>query len=229
MPGAEGSRGDATRRRLIEAGLALFGKLGYNGVSTRSLARTAKVNLAAIPYHFGGKEGVYLAVVDHLAGTFAPPLQALVQEIDRDLALMRTRPEIEALLARFIGTMARIILGGEQRALRARFMMREQLQPTAAFDHLYARFIEPVHRGMARLVGRLLEIEPDDPATILRVHALFGQILAFAVAQATIRRRLGWRGDYTPEQIERIASIVVEMTLAAANTRPVPRRTAKSK
>lgn len=208
----------------------LFGKLGYDGVSTRALAKAAKVNLAAIPYHFGGKEGVYLAVVGHLAGTIAPPLQALVQEIDRDLALARTRPEIEALLARFIATMARIMLGGEQRALRARFMMREQLQPTAAFDHLYARFIEPVHRCVTRLVGRLLEAEPEDPATILRAHALFGQILAFAVAQATIRRRLGWKGDYTPEQIERIASIIVETTLAALNTRLAPlRRVAKAK
>lgn len=193
-------------------------------MSTRALAKAAKVNLAAIPYHFGGKEGVYLAVVNHLAGTVAPALQAMVQEIDRELARATTRSEIEALFACFVATMARIVLGGEQRVLRARFMMREQLQPTAAFDHLYARFIEPVHRCVTRLVGRLLDADPEDPTTILRAHALFGQILAFAVAQATIRRRLGWKGDYTPEQIEQIASIVAETSLAALAARPVRRR-----
>ena len=215
----EASRGDPTRQRLLEAGLELFGKYGFDGVSTRALAAAARVNLAAIPYHFGGKEGVYLAVVDHLASAVERPLSAMVREIEAALARPRSRAETEALLARLIGTLAKILLGSDQQALRIRFMMREQLQPTAAFDRLYARFIEHVHRCVARLVAALLDSDPETPATILRAHALFGQILGFAVAQATIRRRMGWKGDFTPAQIEEIAGIVVEMTLASLGSR----------
>jgi AcrR family transcriptional regulator len=215
----EASRGDPTRQRLLEAGLELFGKHGFDGVSTRALAAAARVNLAAIPYHFGGKEGVYLAVVDHLASAVEGPLSAMVTEIEAALGRPRSRAETEALLARLIGTLARILLGGDQQALRIRFMMREQLQPTAAFERLYARFIEHVHRCVTRLVAVLLGTDPEAPATILRAHALFGQILGFAVAQATIRRRMGWKGDFTPAQIEEIAGIVVEMTLASLGSR----------
>jgi len=211
----ETSRGDPTRQRLLEAGLQLFGKYGFDGVSTRELAKTAGVNLAAIPYHFGGKEGVYLAVVDHLASAVEKPVNAMVAEIDGALDRTRSRADTEDLLARLIGTLARILLGSDQQALRIRFMMREQLQPTAAFERLYARFIEHVHRCVTGLVARLLDSDPNEPLTILRAHALFGQILGFAVAQATIRRRMGWKGDFTPAQIDEIAGIVVEMTLAS--------------
>jgi AcrR family transcriptional regulator len=220
----ETSRGDPTRQRLLEAGLELFGRYGFDGVSTRALAAAARVNLAAIPYHFGGKEGVYLAVVDHLAAAVEGPLSATVAEIDAVLDRSRSRAETAALLGHLIGTLTRIMLASDQQALRIRFMMREQLQPTAAFERLYARFIEHVHRCVTRLVAALLDADPEAPATILRAHALFGQILGFAVAQATIRRRMGWKGEFTPAQIEEIAGIIVEMTLASlgAKARSVP-------
>jgi AcrR family transcriptional regulator len=209
---------------LLEAGLELFGRYGFDGVSTRALAAAACVNLAAIPYHFGGKEGVYLAVVDHLAAAVEGPLSATVAEIDAVLDRSRSRAETAALLGHLIGTLTRIMLASDQQALRIRFMMREQLQPTAAFERLYARFIEHVHRCVTRLVAALLDADPEAPATILRAHALFGQILGFAVAQATIRRRMGWKGEFTPAQIEEIAGIIVEMTLASlgAKARSVP-------
>ncbi|HWA44974.1 MAG TPA: CerR family C-terminal domain-containing protein [Hypericibacter adhaerens] len=216
----ESSRGDPTRQRLLEAGLRLFGKHGFDGVSTRELAKAAGVNLAAIPYHFGGKEGVYLAVVDQLASTVEKPLSAMVAEIEAAFDRARGRAEIEALLARLIGTLARILLGSDQQALRIRFMMREQLQPTAAFERLYARFIEHVHRCLTRLVARLLDADPETPQAILRAHALFGQILAFAMAQATIRRRMGWKGEYSAAQIDEIVGIIVEMTLASLRSGP---------
>jgi AcrR family transcriptional regulator len=57
----------ATRNRLLAAGLELFGRDGFDAVTTRQIADAAGVNQAAIPYHFGGKEGVYRAVTDHIA------------------------------------------------------------------------------------------------------------------------------------------------------------------
>ncbi|MFP4031684.1 MAG: TetR family transcriptional regulator, partial [Desulfococcaceae bacterium] len=59
-------RGDETRRALIHAGLELFGEYGIKGTSTRMLAELSGANVAAIPYHFGSKRGLYLAVVAHI-------------------------------------------------------------------------------------------------------------------------------------------------------------------
>ncbi|HJV65196.1 MAG TPA: TetR family transcriptional regulator [Geomonas sp.] len=51
------------RTQLIAAATPLFARRGLNGVSTRELARAAGVNISMISYHFGGKAGLYEAVL----------------------------------------------------------------------------------------------------------------------------------------------------------------------
>ena len=66
---ARRDRGAETRAQLIEAALDVFGRLGYEGASTREIAKTANANLAAIVYHFGSKEALYIAVAEHVVAS----------------------------------------------------------------------------------------------------------------------------------------------------------------
>ena len=79
---------DEPRQRLIEAGLDLFGKYSFDGASTRMLAERAEVNLAAIKYYFGGKEGLYLAVADEIVeqvdGLLGPQLAKIRLVLQRE-------------------------------------------------------------------------------------------------------------------------------------------------
>ncbi|SMP72151.1 TetR/AcrR family transcriptional regulator [Anoxynatronum buryatiense] len=43
----------------------LFALNGYNATSTRDIVREAEVNISAIAYHFGGKEGLFLSLFDN--------------------------------------------------------------------------------------------------------------------------------------------------------------------
>ncbi len=88
-------------------------------------------------------------------------------------------------------------------------MLREQLQPTAAFEVLYEGLIRPIHEAISMLTSRLLGGAADETETILRAHAVLGQVLAFEIGRATILRRLGWP-SFAPEQIEQIAAIAAE-------------------
>ena len=42
----------------------LFAELGFDGASTRLIAKEAGVNMAMLNYYFGGKEGLYLDVME---------------------------------------------------------------------------------------------------------------------------------------------------------------------
>src|SRR5919108_1521442 len=53
----------ATRDALLTAGAELFAERGYDGVPVAAIAQKAGVNKAMINYHFGGKRGLYLAIV----------------------------------------------------------------------------------------------------------------------------------------------------------------------
>ena len=58
------NRAEITREKLLSAALDVFGRYGFDGTSTRQLSEAAGVNLQAIPYYFGSKEGLYLAVLE---------------------------------------------------------------------------------------------------------------------------------------------------------------------
>jgi hypothetical protein len=58
---------DITRERVLKAAQRLFADYGYKDTSVRAAVTRARVNQAAINYHFGGKEGLYRS-----GGSFDP-------------------------------------------------------------------------------------------------------------------------------------------------------------
>jgi AcrR family transcriptional regulator len=52
------------RARILEAATKLFAELGYEGASTRQIAKEAGANMAMINYYFGSKEGVFMELMN---------------------------------------------------------------------------------------------------------------------------------------------------------------------
>ncbi len=75
--GRPAGKSDA-RDRLLVAGRRHFLRLGYDKATIRGIADEAGVNHALVKYHFGGKEGLFKAVMDLLA----TPGQAFDQVAD---------------------------------------------------------------------------------------------------------------------------------------------------
>lgn len=71
------------RSQLIAAATPLFAFKGLSGVNVREIGRAAGVNPSLISYHFGGKEGLYAAVLrEQFAG-----LGRIAELADSDLAV----------------------------------------------------------------------------------------------------------------------------------------------
>ena len=193
-----------TRQRLIDAGLEIFGTYNLEGVTTRQLAELAGVNQAAIPYYFGGKEGLYFAVIEHLFSANFAVIGPVVIALQGELASKKpTRDEALALLKKLLNTMLERILARKASSTWARIIMREQMQPTQAFSLIYEKGIRRVHEAVAMLLAIILEKKPTDRRVILRSHMVVGQILIFLAGRETIRRRLNLTG-YTDEEVKEI-------------------------
>ena len=54
---------EITRERILKAAERLFADRGYEETSIRAIVAKARVNQAAINYHFGGKDGLYREVL----------------------------------------------------------------------------------------------------------------------------------------------------------------------
>jgi TetR/AcrR family transcriptional regulator len=83
----------ATRRALMAAGSELFSERGFDGVALEDLASRAGFNKALVSYHFGGKRGLYVAILDSTFAAMAERLKAI--EADA--------PSARAVLHGFVG------------------------------------------------------------------------------------------------------------------------------
>lgn len=196
----EAARGDATRQALVAAATNVFARDGFHAVSTREIARTAKVNQALIGYHFGGKEGLYLAVFDHitqqLQAGLGPVVGVIAEHLQRPAArgvaaAARQREEALQMLLQLLDGMA-AMLSSEASAPWAQLIMREQQSPTEAFARLYDGFMGRVLPLVTELVRR---VRPQlSLAEAQLVTATFmGQVMVFRIARAGVLRHMGWK------------------------------------
>ena len=190
--------------RLLEVAVREFGQKGLEGASTRGIAAAAGTAMSSITYHYGGKEGLYLAAADYIA----QQMEGVAERLDTG-ALPDTpeaaRVAIQTILGRMIDKLA-----GKQTMPWSMFIMREQMSPTEAFDRIYAG-------PMGALMGRLVELvcvatgRREPSVSRVAVVTLFGQVLAMRAARATCAR-LFERPVDSPELIAEVRARV------AANT-----------
>jgi len=81
------------RSSILSAAEILFSELGYEGTSTRQIAKEAGANMSMINYYFGSKEGVFLEIMNKRIKDFTaqlisinedriPPMQKLFKVIE---------------------------------------------------------------------------------------------------------------------------------------------------
>ena len=70
-------------------------------------------------------------------------------------------------------------------------MMREQAAPSENFDLIYNKTLKPLHELFSKALSVATGEDPASTKVVLRTHAVFGQVLTFKLARATILRRLG--------------------------------------
>lgn len=203
------SRADQAKARLLEAGLQCFAKHGPDGVTIREIARVSGQNSASITYYFGGKEGLYRAVLNAVMRFFRTQVQEAARVWDALSDSDFGPDQAVATLKRIQRNFALGILTNAQSAQFALLMVREQTQPTAAFEDLYRETIEPLHRMVSHILARITGDEPGSPRAALRAHTLIGQLQSFVMARETLLRRMDWDG-YDTERAAAVADMLAE-------------------
>lgn len=196
------------KQRLMDAGLDLFGKFSFDGASTRMLTNRAEVNLSAIQYYFGGKEGLYRQIVRSIAVEVGSLVSPRLNEIEIQL---RENPSPEQGIELFCDLIDFLIgqfLGSPRTQKWLSIVVREQMEPTEAFDVLYDGFLGPIFDCCFRLVSAASGASENDPEVRVRTYALMGQLLTFHISRASIRRNLSWI-DYGDEEVKAIRNTIL--------------------
>lgn len=204
---------ESARERLLQAATDVFGRHGYDAATTRMIASEAKVNIAAIPYYFSSKEGLYLAVIDHLVGLVACQLADIRTRVHgSDFTGTTGSAEAAELLELLLERMIGFMVGSPQAQRVSRIILREQLYPTSAYDRIFSGFMAPALDVIARLI-MVISKTTDARQARVRAMSLIGQILVFRVARETAVRALAMKG-YTESETKEIRFVLLEHTRA---------------
>jgi TetR/AcrR family transcriptional regulator, regulator of cefoperazone and chloramphenicol sensitivity len=160
-------KGERARTRLIGEASLIFAEKGYTKASTREICVAAGLNVAAIHYHFGGKDGLYRAV---LLG----PIEALAGQLAGfDAPGLTLSQSLQRLLTPFCGADGEGTLAEQD---GRRLWLREMIDPTPVFAQTAAQTVGPLHDAIAALLARHIGLAAPDED----VHRLVFGLIAMA-------------------------------------------------
>ena len=185
------AKSDDTRRAILAAAATEFGAHGYADATTRGIAAAAGVTLPGIAYHFGSKEGLYLACVEVILTHYAGETAALAVEADAALAAGADPATCRVHIMRLLGRLTELFAhadGGQ-----AAFITRALRDEGPAVAMLHDRLWEPGVTLMARLLAGLRAAAEAETRDRLDALLLLSTLLGFYNGRETAIRIVGWK------------------------------------
>jgi len=188
---AQKDKSDVTKEHLLNEAEGLFAQKGYDAVSVREITKAANCNLAAVNYHFGNKQNLYLEV---FRARWVPRARLLQKHFRKSLAAqgsLSPTAVAKALAEAFlVGP-----LSDEERHRHHQLMVRELGQPTEAFELVADQVMRPFFKGLADTLRQVMPEGLGEERLILNILSIFGMVLYFNFARAVVTRIAGYEYD----------------------------------
>ncbi len=194
MSVANQKQGPETRARILDAAEWLFMTHGFEATSMRMITGTAKVNLAAVNYHFGSKDALIQEVFRRrLTDVNRRRLAALAaQEAAAGDSPVKPSRIVDAFFGVSLEMAADTAHGG---ATFMRLLGRTYTEPNAFVRQFLAEeYSEVVQRFMNALDRALPEVPREE--ILWRFHVLMGA-MSYAIAGTDALRLFA--GDFDEE------------------------------
>jgi AcrR family transcriptional regulator len=204
-------RDPGTRERLLATAARVFADHGYAATTIRDVCKRARANVAAVNYHFGSKEQLYVE-------TLRWAMTLCQGEDTAELLTFAARDDLSRA-ERLVGTIRRFALGmlAARPSWHQHLMFREMTSPTLALDRIVDEFLEPRFDALRRAVAPYVG-EGDRRTVDLHVMSIIGQLLYHKLAGAVALRLLK-EPSYGPALAGRIVDHVAAFTLRSLEGR----------
>lgn len=184
-------KGEETRRRILAIALRAFGNHGFAAVTTRQIAEAAGINLPALTYYFGNKEGLYLACAHDIASSFRLGVGDIAETAAAALGEPITADAARDLLKRLSASLAQFLLSADGAQDRALFVQQEMASPGPAFEILYAELWRPGIELAAALIARTTAGRLSGADSKVRAVLMIASLTGFSSGQRIIARTAG--------------------------------------
>ena len=159
-----------TRERILKAAVRLFAERGYEATSVRTLATKARVNQAAINYHFKTKDGLYREVL-------RAAIYALTEDQLSHARETQAMPR-ELALGEFVRQQLRPLTARDDVSRYIHILNWEVVKPTVVYRKLVSEEAAPFMGFAVDLMRRFLP-EADQRTLTMAAVWLMGQCHIF--------------------------------------------------
>jgi len=159
-----------TYNKLLKAASEVFAEKGYRDATIADICRRARSNVAAVNYHFGSKDELYIAVWKNAfeeALRMYPPDGGLPPEAGPE---ERLRAFHHSILHR--------ILDEGRLGCAGQILLREMADPTEAVQRVHEDVIRPLRQSTRQIIRQLLGPEATEQQVTFCAMSVIHQCLA---------------------------------------------------
>jgi AcrR family transcriptional regulator len=157
-----------TRQRLLAAASEVFAEKGFWEGSHAEICAKARINTAAVNYHFGSKENLYVEAWKH---SFAGSIQAH----PADGGIGPEAPAAQRLRGRILAFLHRMT---DPNNHEVEIMHREMANPTGLLAEVLPRALEPLQAELRSIVREMLGDGASEQQVYFCEMSLMGQCFA---------------------------------------------------
>ncbi len=199
-----------TRDALLHAAGEVFAEVGFHAATVRDICRRAGANVAAINYHFGDKERLYVEVLRYA-------MNEANARHPFDGGINPAAPPAERLRAFVRNFLARLFDPGEHDWL-GRLMAREMIQPSHALDLMVTERIRPMADHLRDIIRPIVGTGCDEEALRLCGFSIVSQCVFYNHCRSVVRSLFPDQ-RLTPDAAEDLATHITRFSLAALKDR----------
>lgn len=198
-------RSSETRQKILAAAVVLVSEKGYQGATTREIAKQAGVTELTLFRHFGTKDRLFTELVEHQS--FLPALRELLPDLEE-------LPYAQALET--IGT--RFLLSLKERKPYVKIMQAEMTCHPARMRRIYGKFMDETLKTLAAYFEtrqRAGELRAFSPRSASRMF--LGTLVSYFRTEEIMRNVDITRGGRMHKVVAEFVDIFVNGTRPAAN------------
>uniref|UniRef100_A0A7C4AH07 TetR/AcrR family transcriptional regulator n=1 Tax=Fundidesulfovibrio putealis TaxID=270496 RepID=A0A7C4AH07_9BACT len=159
-----------TRTRILDAAIEAYLEKGVNATTVRDICARAKANVAAVNYHFGSKEALHAAVLEH-----SMDLCHRRYPVEEGMEACATAQERLCLLIR---NMLRLSFPDDPYLERlSQLFWLEVGNPSPEFVPVNERFTRPLVQVLEAIVAEIIGPRADTDTLRLSIAAVVGQCM----------------------------------------------------
>jgi AcrR family transcriptional regulator len=181
----------ATKQQILDVAERHFGIYGFAGATLRGIIKDAKVNIAAVAYHYGTKEELFSAVLER----FARPV--VTEQLKQLAAIEAQRDLRKILLAFYLPPLSLVKSKGRGGQTLALFLGRIQTEPEPVFSLVDKNFADCRDRFIDAFRACLPQATEED--LHWKFEFMLSLIVTFLTRQAEIRKRYTSEPTWTPQ------------------------------